>query len=338
MYMKGLFLAIVLVWGSSPIYAENYVYYTPQGTIRDRLREGIEYAQQGIDICIRNFAALDIADELMTARDKGIRVRIVVLEYDNSRERGPLAAALMHKGFDTRVLKVSMGDGDGQDFILLDDRILVTGLYSWLAYRNRNINNEVLFYYDPDRILAFKEKFYTLFAEGEPIHFFDNRKEGIATKYPTVSATPSDITDARRNSRDLIFDKSPATTGESSVSVLEAQPKDFMDLSFDELDKQFGKESLLSRAEKNKLWKKYKGRYVRWHGIVIYKGMGRVDWNHIGVSRYDGRGAEVEIIFDWRMFEKVMDVNVGNKITYSGKLISRPIVNAPYRLDDGNIE
>lgn len=336
--MKRLLIAVVLVWVSSSLYAENYDYYSPQGTVKDRLREGIEYAQQGIDICIRNFAALDIAKELVVAKDKGIRVRVVILEYHNCKERGPLAETLMHNGFDTRVFKASIGDGDVQDFILLDGRVLVTGVYNWLAYQNRNIRNEVLFYYDLDRIRAYKEKFYTLFAEGEPVPFLDNRKEWAATKDPTVSATPSDITDARRNSHDRIFDKSPASTEKSSGSVLEAQSKDFMDISFDELDKQFGKESLLSRSEKNELWKKYKGKYVRWQGIVIYKGMGRVDWNHIGVSRYDGRGAEVEIIFDWRMFEKVMDVNVGKKITYSGKLVSRPIVSAPYRLDDGNIE
>ncbi|CAG1770037.1 hypothetical protein BAC3_00742 [uncultured bacterium] len=335
--MKRLLIAVVLVWVSSSLYAENYDCYTPQGTVKDRLGEGIEYAQQGIDICIRNFAALDIAKELVVARDKGIRVRVIILEY-SGKERGPLAETLMQKGFDIRILNASISDADVQEFILLDDRVLVTGVYNWLAYQNRNIRNEVLFYYDLDRIRACKEKFYTLFAEGEPIPFLDNRKEWTATTDPTVSATPSHITDARRNSQDIIFDKSPETTEKSSGAVLDVQSKDFMDISFDELDKQFGKESLLSRSEKNELWKKYKGKYVRWQGIVIYKGMGRVDWNHIGVSRYDGRGAEVEIIFDWRMFEKVMDVNVGKKITYSGKLVSRPIVNAPYRLDDGNIE
>ena len=247
MYMKRLLIAVVLVWVSSSLYAENYDCYTPQGTVKDRLGEGIEYAQQGIDICIRNFAALDIAKELVVARDKGIRVRVIILEY-SGKERGPLAETLMQKGFDIRILNASISDADVQEFILLDDRVLVTGVYNWLAYQNRNIRNEVLFYYDLDRIRACKEKFYTLFAEGEPIPFLDNRKEWTATTDPTVSATPSHITDARRNSQDIIFDKSPETTEKSSGAVLDVQSKDFMDISFDELDKQFGKESLLSRS------------------------------------------------------------------------------------------
>jgi hypothetical protein len=66
--------------------------------------------------------------------------------------------------------------------------------------------------------------------------------------------------------------------------------------------------------------------------------MGRVDWNRIGVNRKSSKNAEVEILFDWRMFEKVMDVRIGRTITYTGKLISRPGINSPYRLDDGDIE
>jgi hypothetical protein len=38
------------------------------------------------------------------------------------------------------------------------------------------------------------------------------------------------------------------------------------------------------------------------------------------------------------MFEKVMRIKEGNLITYTGELGSRPVLNAPYRLDDGDIE
>ena len=63
-----------------------------------------------------------------------------------------------------------------------------------------------------------------------------------------------------------------------------------------------------------------------------------MDWNRIGVSRQLGKDAEVEILFDWKLFEKVMNVRLGSTITYTGKLRSRPVYDAPYRLDDGDIE
>ena len=71
---------------------------------------------------------------------------------------------------------------------------------------------------------------------------------------------------------------------------------------------------------------------------MSYRGMGRVDWNRVGVNRQKSKDAEVEISFDWRMLEKVMRIKEGNPITYTGRLVSRPVINAPYRLGDGDIE
>lgn len=336
--MKGLLIVVVLVWGSCSLYAENNAYYTPHGTVKDRLREGIEYTQQCINLCIHDFAALDIAKELEVARDKGIRVRVVILEQSNCKKRGPLAEILVQKGFDTRVLRAQIGDDQVQDFILLDDRVLITGVYNWLAYRDRNIQNDVLFHYDWNRIFAFKNTFYTLFTEAEATLFLNNRKEWVDTNTPPISDITSDTSGLRHTTVERVQDKETMATSGSSEPTLEAVSKEFISISFEELDKQLGKESVLSRSEKNELWKKYKGKYVRWYGVVSYKGMGRVDWNRIGASRQYSKDAEVEILFDWRMFDKIMDVRVGSTITYTGKLVSRPGINAPYRLDDGNIE
>jgi len=332
------FTIVILLWASASLYAGNAVSYVPQGTVEERLREGIAYAQKSINICIHNFAASDIEKELVAARDRGVRVRIVILEHSPDKERGFMAETLIRNGFDIRVYRSPTGNEQVQDFILLDDRVLVTGVYNWLAYQNRSIGNEVIVSYDQDRIGIYKNTFCTLFAEGEPVPFEDHRMKLSATKNPPVSATlPAEGKPAPPNeslnkgTTTVVAEKSPETVSLGSS-------EDLLDSSFEEVDRQFGKQSTLSRAEKNKLWKSYKGKYVRWQGIVLYKGMGRVDWNRIGVSRQQGKKAEVEILFDWKMFEKVMGVRIGSTITYSGKLVSRSGIDAPYRLDDGNIE
>ncbi|MDN3515246.1 MAG: phospholipase D-like domain-containing protein [Candidatus Brocadia sp.] len=332
--MKRIFILVILGWVSGALYAENTAYYTPDGTIEERVREGIENTQRCINICIHNFAALNIEHELEIARDRGIRIRVVILEQDDSEESGPLAEALIHKGFDVRILKTHIGNAQVQDFILFDDRVLVTGVYNWLAYRNRNNCNDVLFHCDQDRIRTYKNIFSTLFTDGEAIFLLYNSKELAKINMPAL-ASASNALDTRQIIQE---DRKTAIIKENSRPGHEAISKDYLDISFEELDKQIGRESTLSRSERNKFWKKYKGKYVRWSGIVSYKGMGRVDWNRVGVSRQNSQNAEVEILFDWRMFEKVMSVQIGSMISYSGKLVSRPGINAPYRLDDGNIE
>ena len=337
MYIKKLLISIIIIgWVSQSVFAANSFNYTPEESVKERLREGIEYARHCIDMCIHNFAALDVYNDLETARNKGVLVRVVILENGNDKTRGSLAEILIRKGFDVRVLNLPTGDNQVQDFVLFDDRVLVTGAYNWLAYKNRNICNDVLFHYDPDRIRTYKNLFYKLFTEGETTPFLNNQKEWVAAK--PDSDTVSGTSEGKQIMQNNILNKEPTVGKESAKSVPEVISQDFINISFEELDKQFGRESKLSRSEKNELWKKYKGKYVRWNGVVSYKGMGRVDWNRVGVSRQHNKNAEVEILFDWRRFEKVMQVYVGSQIQYTGKLVSRSGLNAPYRLDDGNIE
>lgn len=336
--MKKLLIIVVLMCISISLYAADNTYYIPEGSIKERLKERIEYSQRCIDLRIHDFAALGIDACLESARNRGVRVRIVIMESSDSSIKGLLSETLIRKGFDTRVLKLQSGSVPMQDFIIFDDRVLVTGVYNWLAYRDRNICNDVIFYHDLARISAYKNTFCKLFTEGEAAPFLDNQKGLITAKSPAVSdVIPSTQTVSQTTLNDTT-DKNSITTGESAKPVTETLERDFINVSIEDMNKQFGKESTFSRSEKNELWKKYKGKYVRWQGIVIYKGMGRVDWNRIGVSRQPGKDAEVEILFDWKMFEKVMNVRIGSTITYTGKLRSRPVYDAPYRLDDGDIE
>lgn len=336
--MKRFCLFVILMWVSTSLHAGDYVSYVPCGTVEERLAEGIEYAQQGISICIHNFAATDVEKELMAARDRGVRVRIVILEYLPGKEAGSLAEILIRQGFDVRVHRPLAGNDPVQDFILLDDRVLITGVYNWLAYRHRNIGNEVLFHYDPERISRYRNTFYRLFAEGELIPFDANRTKVVTPNNPPVSARLSEDPEGGQTIPQQGLKKDAMILGRTPETAVPSATKDSLDISFEELDRQFGKQSTLSRAEKKKLWKNYKGKYVRWQGVVVYKGMGRVDWNRVGISRQQGKKAEVEIFFDWRMFEEVVNLKVGSTVAYSGKLVSRAGIDAPYRLEDGDIE
>ena len=337
--MKKLFFAGFFWYIYSSLCTAYSVSYVPEGTARERLREGIEYAQHRVDICMHDFASLEIGEYLDGARERGVRVRVMMLEQDSSGAKGSLAEMLIDKGFDVRVLKIQLCGSPVQDFIVLDDRVLITGVYNWMAYRDRNICGDVVFHHDSERILSYKDIFWRLYTDAEPIPLKISKKELVASEIPSAAHTTSAETTAKQllqanNARDY----GQPTAKEITKSEIEEIPREFMDISFDEMDKKFGEESSLSRAEKKDLWKKYKGKYVRWQGIIVYKGMGRVDWNRLGVSRQLGKNAEVEVIFDWRMFEKVMNVRVGSTITYTGKLVSRPGVNALYRLDNGDIE
>ncbi|MGQ3685668.1 MAG: phospholipase D-like domain-containing protein [Candidatus Loosdrechtia sp.] len=337
--MKRIVLIVILgyILASISGVVAHALSYSPQGSIKERLEEGIRYAQHSIEICMHNFAALDIGEKLDAARKRGVRVRVVVLEYDDSGLENSLANTLLSKGFDVRDLKPETDDKRVRNFIILDGRILVTGAYNWMAYHDKDIyDNNVRFYHNADKIHEYRNLFFRLFTEGEcaPLHAKQRKQDGkdILSQAGSISCP-----DAEETRQEYEPQKESAVT-QDPVKPVTVTPDGFIDISFEELDRKFGRGSNLSRSEKNELWKEYEGKYVKWSGVVLYRGIGRVDWNRIGVSRTESRVAEVEISFDWRRFEKVMNIKSGHVITYTGRLVSYPWINAPYRLDDGDIK
>ena len=336
--MKAVLIFTLLCGIISSLYAaDNNLCYTPSGAMEDRLREGIENTQQSIDFCAHSFAALDIEHALEGARTRGVRLRVVILRHSNGDSFGVLAKAIMHKGFDVRIMNLQASDEPVRDFIVFDDRVLVTGVYNWLAYRRRTIGNDILFHYNRVNIQAHKDAFYQLFARAEAVPFAANQTEVKQEKNAPALGTVAVSTGVKQAVQDDIEDGETDDT-KPEKSVKKTLPKEFIDISLEELDTQVGKKSAFPRSKKNELWEKYKGKYVRWRGYVSYKGMGRVDWNRVGISSKRKKNADVEVFFDWTMCDRVVNLRDGCLITYTGRLVSRPFISAPFRLDDGDIE
>lgn len=338
--MKTVLIFTFLCALAGSLYAaDNNLSYAPSGALEDRLREGIENTQQSIDFCAHSFDALDIENALEGARSRGVRLRAVILRHGNGDPFGALAKALMLKGFDVRLMNLKAGDEPVCGFIVFDDRVLVTGAYNWLAYRKRTIGNDILFHYSRSNIQAHKDTFYQLFTKAEAVPLAviqaEARQEKAAVAPVAAAAAP---TSAKQAVQDDIEEDEPDDKN-SQKSVKEKPPKVFIDISLEELDIQVGRKSTFPRSKKNELWKKYKGKYIRGSGYLAYKGMGRVDWNRVGISnKRKQKNADVEVLFDWTLFDKVVSLREGRLITYTGRLVSRPMISAPFRLDDGDIE
>lgn len=332
-----LIFTFLCVLAGSLHAADNNLSYAPSGALEDRLREGIENTQQSIDFCAHSFDALDIENALEGARSRGVRVRAVILRHGNDDPFGALAKALMLKGFDVRLMNLKAGDEPVCGFIVFDDRVLVTGAYNWLAYRKRTIGNDILFHYSRANIQAHKDTFYRLFTRAEvvPLSVIQaEAKQEKAAVAPVAAAAP---TGAKQVVQDDSEEDDPSDQNpQKPVKV--KPPKVFIDISLEALDTQVGRKSTLSRAQRNELWKNFQGKYVRWRGYIVYKGMGRVDWNRVGIGNKRKGNADVEVLFDWTMFDRVVNLREGNLVTYTGRLVSRPIISAPFRLDDGDIE
>jgi len=75
---------------------------------------------------------------------------------------------------------------------------------------------------------------------------------------------------------------------------------------------------------------------VRWTGEVLSRGKGRISGLRMGIMHK--KGTDVELIFDNEKEESVLETEKGDKITYTGKLVTRRGYILPYKLEEGNIE
>ncbi len=107
-------------------------------------------------------------------------------------------------------------------------------------------------------------------------------------------------------------------------------------IPFEELDALFGKKNKMTESQKDKLWKEYKSKYIRWTGEVVSRGKGRVSGLRMGIKHTEG--PDVELFFADDKEHMVLGTNKGDKITYTGKLVTRRGYIMPYKLEDGNIE
>ncbi|MFQ5963827.1 MAG: hypothetical protein ACE5KZ_06040 [Candidatus Scalinduaceae bacterium] len=162
--------------------------------------------------------------------------------------------------------------------------------------------------------------------------------KAIGEKGETVSKTSdTNIENKVVNETEIIMKESmaPKIIKEDDIKIIET-PEGFVDISFEELDKIFGKENRMTESQKDKLWKEYKGKYVRWTGEVTNRGLGRTSGLRMGIKHKEG--TDVELYFDIDKKDKVLQTKAGDTIIYTGKLVTRRGYILPYKLEDGKIE
>ena len=127
----------------------------------------------------------------------------------------------------------------------------------------------------------------------------------------------------------------PEVTKREDVEVKETIDG-LIKISFEELDALFGKKNRMTESQKDKLWREYQNKYIRWNGEVMSRGKGRVSGLRMGIK--NSEGTDVELVFADDKEDSVLGTNNGDKVTYTGKLSTRRGYILPYKLEDGNIE
>ena len=213
-------------------------------------------------------------------------------------------------------------DGDNKNLIKMikkEDKITYTGKLAKLFGRNLLCSIEdVDIKKIGDKDVSEIEKAASVFSSSEPDTDDTTEKEVI--KAPEITM-PEAMT--------------PEVIKREDVEVKETIDG-LIEISFEELDALFGKKNKMTESQKDKLWREYQNKYIKWNGEVMSRGKGRVSGLRMGIKNLEG--TDVELVFADDKEDLVLGTDNGDKVTYTGKLITRLGYILPYKLEDGNIE
>lgn len=344
---------------SNTMYAKTDVLFSPRGSIKETIIKTISSSGESIDVTAFTFTSGDIAEALFNAKERGVKIRLVIDQRQDKR-RYPVLEFLKEEGFDLQFLKGNIGGSMNNTFAIFDGKLLVTGSYNWTEYSEKFNYENAIFIDESDVIGKYKKEFDSLYNEG--VVQGARREEGLESHVDasaateTVSAASGEGTlsgqgnvhkTKYKGDKGVITNDKVSTpvavTGSRHIKKPEeiekiksvAKPqKSFSNITFDEFDKIFGSESKLTKLEKKRLWEEeYEGKYVSWTGKVGFKGIAIYDWNKVGII-HKGSKIDVNLKFDYSKKNKVLNLKVEDVVTYTGRLVSLRGLLTPYRLDD----
>lgn len=135
--------------------------FSDQAKISDSLIKAIDATRDTLEIAIHGLALREVYAALKRAKDRGVKVRIVmnqthVFPEKERDHREPEVQQLLDEGFDMRMLRG--GDMYGvqhNKIAVFDGKLLETGSYNWTAAADRQHYENALFFDDADRVAAY---------------------------------------------------------------------------------------------------------------------------------------------------------------------------------------
>jgi hypothetical protein len=349
---------LTVLFAPDVIHAKTEVLFSPRGSIKDAIIKNIISSRGTIDVTAFTFTSGDIAEALYQAKERGVEVRVIIDQTQDSKDY-PVLKFLKEEGFDLQFLKGNVGGSMNNAFAIFDDQLLVTGSYTWTEYAEKFNYENAIFIDESDVVEKYKKEFETLYdksvvqrarrMEGSALSARGSMtEEKMVLNYKEQLTNQSNVKEKsgksispEENSIKFIVGKNnerlDIIESYKQVKIIEEPLKEFVSASFDEIDKLFGSESKLDKLEMVSLWKnKFEGKYVKWTGRVSFRGFAVYNWNKVGIS-HKGSSIDVNLKFDYSKQRTVMKIKVGDIVTYTGRLVSLSSLLSSYRLEDADV-
>jgi phosphatidylserine/phosphatidylglycerophosphate/cardiolipin synthase-like enzyme len=138
--------------------------FSPDDGVTQRIISEINNAQVSIDIAMYSFTSNGIREALVSARNRGVAIRIIA---DSSQASGPGSEVPFLEGAGFQI-KRSAGGSDGimhNKYMIIDRRTLFTGSFNWSASAEENNYENAIFIQASPVVQKYIDDFYRIWVK-----------------------------------------------------------------------------------------------------------------------------------------------------------------------------
>lgn len=142
--------------------------FTEEARASSVLVKAIEKTGYTLDVALYNLQIPDTAKALIKARDRGVKVR-VVLDYEHLYPKANSdIQAIVDARLDIRVMKGRGGSGSMHNkYAILDGTALETGSANWSLFAENASYENMMFVFDRDILSGYQRNFEWMWAQGK---------------------------------------------------------------------------------------------------------------------------------------------------------------------------
>ncbi len=147
--------------------------FSDSAPLQDIIISAVDNTRNSIDVALYNLSIKESAEALLRAKNRGVRVRIIMDEKHVFPKRNQSLQFIMENGFDMRVMRGRNKSGTMHNkFAICDGTMLMTGSCNWSSWAV-NMNYENLeFIRDAKLVNGYRQFWDWMWAQSVPVDRF----------------------------------------------------------------------------------------------------------------------------------------------------------------------
>lgn len=151
----ALMLASVMLL-SVPLAFATEVYFSPDGGVQEEVINEIHSAKKTIDIMMYSFTSDELANALINASERGVKIRMIMDRVQSSNKSSQDESLIKH-GIQ---LKIEQQKGIMHNKVaIIDGAVVLTGSYNWTDNAEEQNQENMLVIDTPNIVQKYQERF-----------------------------------------------------------------------------------------------------------------------------------------------------------------------------------